>query len=1210
MTQASGVKAAGVKALAASSWARLADILCEETFSDSLMSNGMMLTTCCRPAFLSGDRERGESLSRQNCVELTAVGKDGAMAIVEGSAGDDYIVGVDFSKVRNKQLGVQCDCPRFEDGYHCKHLWAVLNKLDSEYEILSSGMQTLKFFEIDVTTLDVGWKREKRDAPTAPVLSHKDRILELLRRQRDTESHAQTSRSEPKAVPTKPTSSTWKQTLQKIGMQATQSAAVNTTSQIPTETFGDAVWRQQHWFVMSLASEANQHGLQLDVMRSTRKNDGQWSKPTPCTVATRQVRTTVDVNERAAFSVLLQAITPHSPYSRYSESGTFCVDVDLLEDSLRVLHATGRFAWKLGDSRFFEDSRVFKEVSVDGTPWRMQLSLSPHPEKESQLILAAQLQRDDESIPLQRLMLASDAGYAIVQYAMPQPTLEAKPVSESAKSEQTPDTIDAIIIKIDPASAAGLRAWQQTGQLTVPRRSLNTLLAELAQSHSHVDIAIDPTLEVIQATAISSGRCLLHQRQSNSGTFDASLFVRYQDTDLSFDDPKLWWWDTAQKQLMRRSDACERALLATIPTDAFRVDALASYGYGVSSTSQLSLAVPRERFIEVVETLRGAKWEVLAEGSPIRIATDFNISVSSGTDWFDLHAEANFDGITASLPQLLAALRSGNQTFVLDDGTLGMLPEAWLKKFAGMQASGEITEDGIRFGRTQALLLDSMLSEQDDVRRDRSFTEFCDKLKNFTGIAPADPPETFVGELRPYQQLGLGWFEFLREFRFGGCLADDMGLGKTIQVLSLLEDRRTRKLKKKETRKPSLAVVPKSLIFNWIDEARKFTPDLHVLNYTGTDRTERLAEAIQDNNSPLDLILTTYGTLRRDAAELRETEFDYVILDEAQAIKNPQSQAAKASRLLRGEHRLAMTGTPVENHLGDLWSLFDFLNPGMLGSAPRVAQLPDDEDRQRITHVSQSLRPFILRRTKAQVLTELPEKVEQTLACEMEPKQRKLYAQLKEHYRLHLSKKVEELGLKRSKIHVLEALLRLRQAACDPRLVNPDCGVTGAKIIHLMEQLEEVIGEGHKVLVFSQFTKLLALVRQEIDAREWKYEYLDGKTNKRSEHVKRFQEDDDCKLFLISLKAGGNGLNLTAADYVFILDPWWNPAVEAQAIDRAHRMGQSKSVMAYRMICEDTVESKIIALQQSKRDLADAIINQDKSLISNLTAEDLQQLLS
>ncbi len=1184
-----------------------------------------MLTISCRPEFLSGDRERGELLSRQNRVELTVVGQDGAMAIVEGSAGDDYIVGVDFRKVRNKQLGMHCDCPRFEDGYHCKHLWAVFKKLDSEYEILSSGIRTLAFFEIDVTTLDVGSKREKRRSPPTPVLSNKDRILELIRRRRDAKSHAPTNRPQPQAVPTKPTSSTWKQTLHKIGIQATQSAVVNSASQIPTEAFGDAVWRQQHWFVLSLANETNQRVLQLDVMRSTRKTDGQWSKPTPCVVATRQVRTAVDANERAAFSVLLQATNPYSSYSRDSESGTFGVNADLLEESLRVLHATGRFAWKLGDSRFFEDARVFRSVSVDGTPWRMRLALSPHPDKGSQLILAAQLQRDDESIPLTRLMLASDAGYAIVQHETSRPTLDVKMVRDSdrservsdervsderATSEQTPDTIDASIIKIDPASAAGLRAWQQTGQLTVPNRSLNTLFAELAQSHSHVDIAIDPALEVIQATAISCGRCLLHQQQSKSGTFDASLFVRYQDCDLSFDDPTLWWWDAAQKRLTRRSDVSERALLATIPIDAFRVDDLASYGYGLPSTPQPSLAVPRERFIEVVETLRGAKWEVLAEGSPIRIATDFNISVSSGTDWFDLSGEADFDGITASLPQLLAALRSGNHTFVLDDGTLGMLPEAWLKKFAGMQASGEITEDGIRFSRTQALLLDAMLGEQDNVRRDRSFTEFCDKLKSFTGIAPADPPDTFVGELRPYQQLGLGWFEFLREFRFGGCLADDMGLGKTIQVLSLLEDRRTRKLKKKETRKPSLAVVPKSLIFNWIDEARKFTPDLHVLNYTGTDRTERLAEAMQDSASPLDLILTTYGTLRRDAAELRETEFDYVILDEAQAIKNPQSQAAKASRLLRGEHRLAMTGTPVENHLGDLWSLFDFLNPGMLGAAPRMAQLPDDEDRQRITHVSQSLRPFILRRTKAQVLTELPEKVEQTLACEMEPKQRKLYAQLKEHYRLHLSKKVEELGLKRSKIHVLEALLRLRQAACDPRLINPDCGVTGAKIIHLMEQLEEVIGEGHKVLVFSQFTKLLALVRQEIDAREWPYEYLDGKTNNRSEHVKRFQEDDDCKLFLISLKAGGNGLNLTAADYVFILDPWWNPAVEAQAIDRAHRMGQSKSVMAYRMICEDTVESKIIALQQSKRDLADAIINQDKSLISNLTADDLQQLLS
>jgi SNF2 family DNA or RNA helicase len=413
-----------------------------------------------------------------------------------------------------------------------------------------------------------------------------------------------------------------------------------------------------------------------------------------------------------------------------------------------------------------------------------------------------------------------------------------------------------------------------------------------------------------------------------------------------------------------------------------------------------------------------------------------------------------------------------------------------------------------------------------------------------------------------------------------------------------------------ESRKPSIVVVPKSLVGNWIEEAARFSPKLRVFNYTGTDRRARYLDEHKQGRQP-HLLITTYGTLRNDTRMLSENEFDYVILDEAQAIKNPNSLSSKAARLLKGDHRLAMTGTPVENHLGDLWSLFDFLNPGMLngGMTSRLPQLDDDEDRKRIEQIGNSLRPFILRRTKQQVLKDLPDKVEQTLACDMSKPQRKLYDELREHYRVHLSKKVEELGLKRSKIHVLEALLRLRQASCDPRLVKPDCKVRGAKIDLLLEQLSEIIGEGHKALVFSQFTSLLSLLRDDIESRGWNYEYLDGKTRKRADRVKRFQTDDECQLFLISLKAGGTGLNLTAAQYVFILDPWWNPAVEAQAIDRAHRIGQTNSVNAYRLICSDTVEEKIVALQTSKRELADAIISQDKSLISDLTADDLQALL-
>ncbi len=403
--------------------------------------------------------------------------------------------------------------------------------------------------------------------------------------------------------------------------------------------------------------------------------------------------------------------------------------------------------------------------------------------------------------------------------------------------------------------------------------------------------------------------------------------------------------------------------------------------------------------------------------------------------------------------------------------------------------------------------------------------------------------------------------------------------------------------------------MPKSLIFNWVEEAERFTPNLRVADYTGSDRGDQL-----DQLSECDVLLTTYGTLRRDIVRLKDIEFDYAILDESQAIKNHNSQAAKACRLLKAEQRLAMTGTPVENHLGELWSLFEFLNPGMLGQTgafKSLTQTKQNGDQAHVKLLAQAIRPFILRRTKKEVLSELPDKTEQTLYCELPPQERKEYDELRDYYRVQLANKVDEIGLNKSKIHVLEALLRLRQAACHPGLLDTDRQMQpSAKLEVLLEHLDEIQAEGHKALVFSQFTSLLAIVRQHLDERDASYEYLDGRTRNRGDTVKRFMDDPDCALFLISLKAGGHGLNLTAAEYVFILDPWWNPAVEAQAIDRAHRIGQTRPVFAYRLIARNTVEEKILELQKSKRELADAIVTGNNSLIRGLTAEDLQLLLS
>ncbi len=357
------------------------------------------------------------------------------------------------------------------------------------------------------------------------------------------------------------------------------------------------------------------------------------------------------------------------------------------------------------------------------------------------------------------------------------------------------------------------------------------------------------------------------------------------------------------------------------------------------------------------------------------------------------------------------------------------------------------------------------------------------------------------------------------------------------------------------------------------------------------------------------MVLTTYGTLRRDVVDLRDFPFGTVVLDEAQAIKNASSDSAKSVRLINSRHRLAMTGTPVENHLGELWSLFEFLNPGLLGSSSlwKSGGQMDPESRE---WLRRALRPLILRRTKEQVANDLPARSDQVLYCEMEPEQRKLYGALLLKVRKDLKQKIAESGLAKSKMHVLEALLRLRQLACHPKLVQPNTIAASCKFEMLLDQLREIVAEGHKALVFSQFTSLLALLKPELDAMQLSYEYLDGSTTDRQQRVEHFQSDASCSLFLLSLKAGGTGLNLTAADYVFLLDPWWNPAVEAQAIDRTHRIGQVRPVFAYRLVARDTIEDRILELQQSKRDLAEAILSEDNSLLSQLRKEDLDYLLS
>ncbi len=800
-------------------------------------------------------------------------------------------------------------------------------------------------------------------------------------------------------------------------------------------------------------------------------------------------------------------------------------------------------------------------------------------ESTQQYVLTGVLRREDERIPLSRTLAVLPGGVVLFS--------------------------DRAAAVDDPAAHRWAPLLRQGRALTVPMAQGEELLKELFEMASLPRLDLPPELSL--ETIRQSPRPRLRVRsprpdESRPERLRGELCFDYGGVTLRpADDPTRPVFVAGKKTLVIRDAAGEKAAVETLRRIGLR--------NAVDAAGQAEFWFNQRHLSRVVHALLDAGWLVEAHGRLLRRPGRLRLNVSSGIDWFELRGEVDFgNGRQASLKDLVAALRRGETSVSLDDGTVGVLPQQWIARNALLASMARQEGDVLKFSLSQVGLLDALLAAQPDVRVDEAFDKVRRQLRRFEGIQPQEPPDTFVGELRPYQKDGIGWFDFLRRFGFGGCLADDMGLGKTVQVLALIEQRRRQCADNAAAIGPSLVVVPRSLVFNWRQEAARFTPQLRILDHVGIDRI-RSGEHLSD----YDMVLTTYGTLRRDAAFLKDIEFDYVVLDEAQAVKNPSSESAKAVRLVRGKHRLALSGTPVQNHLGDLWSLFDFLNPGMLGAASVFTnggslRTPDEESRGIL---SRALRPFILRRTKEQVASDLPRKLEQTLYCELDGEQRRLYNQLRDHYRQSILSAVDRDGLSKSKMQILEALLRLRQAALHPGLIDParlpeNC----AKLDMLVPRLQEIIEEGHKALVFSQFTSMLAIVRTVLDREGVVYEYLDGKTRDREQRVERFQNDPQCGLFLISLKAGGLGLNLTAADYVYLLDPWWNPAVETQAIDRAHRIGQTRQVFACRLIAKDTVEEKVVTLQQTKRQLADAIITADNSVIRGLERGDLEILLS
>ena len=481
------------------------------------------------------------------------------------------------------------------------------------------------------------------------------------------------------------------------------------------------------------------------------------------------------------------------------------------------------------------------------------------------------------------------------------------------------------------------------------------------------------------------------------------------------------------------------------------------------------------------------------------------------------------------------------------------------------------------------------------------------RVRAFDGVVALSAPQGFAAELRPYQESGLGWLQALRELRLGGILADDMGLGKTVQTLAhlLIEHQSGRQAA------PSLVVAPTSVIANWAFEARRFTPSLRVMILHGAARHSRF-----DEMHEYDLVITTFALARRDHARLREQAFYYLVVDEAQAVKNPRSKARDALVDFRPEHRLCLTGTPLENHLGELWSLVDLVEPGLLGSERQFAAvfrrpIERDNDAERRKQLAARIAPLLLRRKKSAIDEELPDKIEMIQHIELQAAQRDLYETVRVAMDAKVRQALAQAGFERSRIVVLDALLKLRQTCCDPALVKLDAarGVEdSAKLERLGEMLDEMVAEGRRVLVFSQFTEMLALVERKLGAAKIDYVKLTGRTRDRVKPIEQFQSGA-VPVFLISLKAGGTGLNLTAADTVIHYDPWWNPAVESQATDRAHRIGQDKTVFVYKLIATGTVESRMLELQARKRALAEGLLDDaGTSGGVGLLAEDIERL--
>ncbi|MGF1509039.1 MAG: SNF2-related protein [Myxococcota bacterium] len=1108
----------------------------------------LTLAGACAGGFTERTRRKGREHVEQGQAAIEGATEETVLCFVRGERSKPFLTALDFAEVETRErVRVECSCPYFRDGYPCEHIFAGLLAVDASGLDLVPASALMG--RLDVVPYKAGlpgdddWFFEGENA-----FANRQKVAEAF--------------FEAQGRPREPD---WRGQLLSLkrSLLVTGPSIDQLMARQPFERLQFRVHREK---------SEDRGTLVVETFRRVADPEYPTGKLEPLFLTRKELDLVTRDEERRAVELLMATplsaglIRPSEPGIGPLASNASLVPAPLWDVVLPALAATGAFRCPIDP----QGRRTTPPIELDdGPPYRFRAVITGEEDRR----LTAVLSRNDEQRSVHDAHLVIRDGLVLF--------------GTSLSRLETADDFD------------WLKYIRRQGDLQFPASKTQDFLKSLTEIGNLPPLDIE--LEGLRVSTPKPRCSVLFARPDPKSRFVfGDVVFDYQGQRFHMTDERSATFDG--ETFTARDPVAEQREIERLGGLGLKRDESAESHQVVVKPSELNGAVRR---------LAEAGFLVRAEGRPIRSMTGQSFRIESGVDWFDVAGEVEFEGQRVSLPELLRAVREREGLVKLDDGSEGLLPEAWLHRLGALGRLGGKKGNKLRFTSGQAMMLDALLEASEvDLEVDAAFRAAQASLQEVRQVQPADEPPGFSGSLRTYQKEGLGWLAWLDQLGFGGCLADDMGLGKTIQVLALLQSRNNRfdpqesgEARSDSPRHPSLLVAPRSLVYNWLREAERFTPGLRVLDYTGSRRTESLGELSQ-----VDLMVTTYGTVRRDIDVLRQQIFDFVILDEAQAIKNPSAQASKACRLLRGRRRLALSGTPVENDASELWSIFEFLNPKMLGSRREFQALSRAEGTLPI--VARGLKPLLLRRTKSQVLSELPEKTELTIHCELSSAERQAYDELRDHYRSSIQERVEQEGLNRSRMHVLEALLRLRQAACHPGLIDPNrTKESSSKMDALLEHVNEVLSEGHKALIFSQFVKLLDIVRYQMDEAKLPYAYLDGQTTDRAGQVERFMEDDDVKLFLISLKAGGLGLNLTAADYVFILDPWWNPAVEAQAIDRAHRIGQTRPVFAYRFVARETVEEKIIQLHQHKRQLADALVSADENFVKELTFDDLRLLL-